>query len=272
MLRPRPAPKIKQAALYIALLAIVIAAMAALSRCDRPVDIADRQSGGDTLDIAIEYAPITFYAYNDTIGGLDHDLLQLIASHSGRAIKFHPITTLRQGLKGLNDGTYDLLVAQYPLTEADKSHYLFTDPIYIDRQVLAQRRPAHARTQLDLAGDTVWVVAGSPMKSRIEGLSRELGDTIHVIADTTANAEVLLLRVAAGQIKQAVVNQALAKSLDNRLPNIDASLDISLSQFQSWLIRRDNVALRDSINNLLRQVNNTPQARLIYKRYLNQTQ
>lgn len=268
MLRPRPKPRHLQAIAYVALLALIVAAMATLSHCDRPIDTADRQSGGDTLDIAIEYAPITFYAYDDTIGGLDHDLLQLIARHSGTPVKFHPITTLRQGLTGLCDSTYDILVAQYPVTAADKRHYLFTEPVYIDRQVLVQRKPVHAASQLDLAGDTVWIVAGSPMAARLEGLSREMGDTIHVVADSTASAEVLLLRVAAGQIKQAVVNQALALPVVERIPSLDASLEISLSQFQSWMVRIDNTALCDSVNSWFRQIKDTPEAKQIYNRYL----
>ena len=48
--------------LYLALLAVVVACMVALSLCDRPAEAANsRPSGGDTLDIAIEYSPVTCY-------------------------------------------------------------------------------------------------------------------------------------------------------------------------------------------------------------------
>ena len=48
--------------LYLALLAMVVACMVALSLCDRPkVSSEDRPSSGDTLDIAIEYSPVTYY-------------------------------------------------------------------------------------------------------------------------------------------------------------------------------------------------------------------
>ena len=47
--------------LYAALLAVVVACMLALSLCDRPKEAANSQpSGGDTLDIAIEYSPVTY--------------------------------------------------------------------------------------------------------------------------------------------------------------------------------------------------------------------
>ena len=163
-------------------------------------------------------------------------------------MKFHPIVTLSRGLEGLNDSTYDVLVAQFPTTVDGRERYLFTNPIYIDKQVLVQRAQNGIKRHFQLAGDTVWVVKGSPMKERIEGLSREIGDTIHVMTDPTYGAEQLLLRVAAGEIKYAVVNQSIARIMAEKVPGLDISIDISLSQFQAWVLRKNNQALCDSLN------------------------
>lgn len=244
-----------QAFLYVALLAIIVALMVMLSHCDKPVEpAAEQPSGGDTLDIAIEYSPITYYSYDDTLGGFDYDLLRLVSQVSKRPMKFHPIVTLAKGLDGLNDSTYDVLVAQFPMTAAARQSYLFTNPIYIDKQVLVQHVSTGLRRQFQLARDTVWVVKGSPMKERIEGLSREMGDTIHVMADPTHGAEQLMMRVAAREIKFAVVNQSIARAMAKRLPELDVSVDISLSQFQAWVLRKDNRDLCDSINNWLDRI------------------
>jgi membrane-bound lytic murein transglycosylase MltF len=255
MLRERKTVIKGRAVLYVALLAVTIALMVMLSRCDQPVVLdQDQPSGGDTLDIAIEYSPVTYYSYDDTLGGFDYDLLRLVSQRSGRPMKFHPIVTLAKGLEGLNDSTYDVLVAQFPMTAAARQRYLFTNPIYIDKQVLVQHVSTGVRRQFQLAGDTVWVVKGSPMKERIEGLSREMGDTIHVMADPTHGAEQLMMRVAAGEIKFAVVNQSIARAMAKKLPKLDVSVDISLSQFQAWVLRKDNQQLCDSINNWLERI------------------
>ncbi|MBO5540480.1 MAG: transporter substrate-binding domain-containing protein [Muribaculaceae bacterium] len=238
-----------QTLLYVALLGVTIALMVMLSRCDQPRPAAiDHPSGGDTLDVAIEYSPITYYSYDDTLGGFDYDLLRLISQHCGRPMKFHPIVTLSRGLEGLNDSTYDVLVAQFPTTVDGRERYLFTNPIYIDKQVLVQQAQNGIKRHFQLAGDTVWVVKGSPMKERIEGLSREIGDTIHVMTDPTYGAEQLLLRVAAGEIKYAVVNQSIARIMSDKVQGLDISIDISLSQFQAWVLRKNNQALCDSLN------------------------
>ena len=249
MLRERRHAIKGQAVLYVALLALTVALMVMLSHCDQPLPLAgDQPSGGDTLDVAIEYSPITYYSYDDTLGGYDYDLLRLIGQHSGRPMKFQPIVTLSRGLEGLNDSTYDVLVAQFPTTAAGRERYLFTNPIYIDKQVLVQRASTGVKRQFQLAGDTVWVVKGSPMKERIEGLSREMGDTIHVMTDPTHGAEQLMLRVAAGEIKFAVVNQSIARVMASKVAGLDISVDISLSQFQAWVLRKDNTPLCDSLN------------------------
>lgn len=257
--------------LYVALLAVTVALMVILSRCDQPIVLAeDRPSGGDTLDIAIEYSPITYYSYDDTLGGFDYDLLRLVSQLSRRPMKFHPIVTLAKGLEGLNDSTYDVMVAQFPMTAAAREQYLFTNPIYIDKQVLVQRTTTGVKRQFQLAGETVWVVKGSPMKERIEGLSREMGDTIHVMTDSIHGAEQLMMRVAAGEIKFAVVNQSIARAMAKKLQGLDISVDISLSQFQAWVLRKDNQALCDSINNWLDQIkSNKPIYEPLYNRYFN---
>ena len=98
--------------LYAILLAIVVTCMVALSLCDRPKETAEtRHSGGDTLDIAIEYSPVTYYTYDDTLGGYNYDLLRLMAINAGCPMKFHPVVTLEKALAGLDDGRYDVVVA-----------------------------------------------------------------------------------------------------------------------------------------------------------------
>ena len=114
--------------------------------------------------------------------------------------------------------------------------------------MLVQRSPTQVRSQLDLAGDTVHVLKGSPMVERIDGLSREIGDTIHVVTNDTCGPEQLVLMVAKGEIRLAVVNKSIARVVASREPGIDISVDVSMSQFQAWALSKRNAALRDSLN------------------------
>lgn len=277
MIKSHVKPKKGQVVLYVALLALVCASMLALRHCQGtaavPAAATGKASGGDTIDVAIEYSPTTCYTYADTLGGFDYDLMRLIASSARRPVKFHTIVTLEVALRGLDAGQYDVVVAQFPLTRSRKGKYLFTDAVYVDNQVLVQRRQPGGlavKSQLDLAGDTVMIVAGSPMAERIASLSREIGDTIHTVAEREYGPEQLVMMVASGEARYAVVNRAIAVAMAARLKGIDVSVPISMTQFQSWILRKDEGALRDSLNTWLRAAKSSGAYDALHKRYFAQ--
>ena len=271
--RQQPARR-GQMILYLILLAVVVACMVALSLCDRPKALQEEHpSGGDTLDIAIEFSPMTYYTYDDTLGGYNYDLLRMISDSTGCPMKFHPIVTLEKALSGLEEGRYDVVVAQFPMTAGDTARFSFTHPIYLDQQVLVQRRSSHSiHSQLELAGDTVWVVKGSPMVQRIASLSREIGDTIYTHVDELYGPEQLMMMVASGEVRFAVVNRAIAHAMISRLPNLDCSIAISLSQFQSWMVAKGRQGLCDSLNTWHEQLqHDTATYRGLQQRYFGDT-
>ena len=57
-----------------------------------------------------------------------------------------------------------------------------------------------------------------------------------------------MMMVSAGEIRYAVVNRSIARAMATRLTNLDRSVAISLSQFQSWMVDKDRQSLRDSLN------------------------
>jgi ABC-type amino acid transport substrate-binding protein len=263
--------------LYLALLAVVIVAMVMLRNCGGDnVKVASYSrtasaSGGDTIDVAIEYSPLSCYAYGDTLGGFNYDFLRLLADSCGVVMKYHPIVSLKVALEGLQSGLYDVMAAQFPVTRENKARYLFTQALYLDNQVLVQRRAQDGslaiNSQLDLAGDTVNIVKGSPMRDRIISLSREIGDTIHVIQDSIYGPEQLFLMVSTGDIKYAVINESIARKMATTHPNVDISTAISFSQFQSLALRKDSQELLDNFNKWITRVKKMPQYRAIYNKY-----
>lgn len=264
--------------LYASLLVILVVVIVVMNLCDRrgkdkPVEYVKSElaSGGDTIDVAIEYSPGYYYTYDDTLGGFNYDLLRLIARENGVKFKFHPIVTLSKGLDGIEKGYYAILAAEYPVTRENKKHYLFTKPLYLDKQVLVQRKGENGeltvKTQLDLDGDTVCVVANSPMRDRLSSLAREIGDTIHVKADALYGPEQLVMMVASGEIKYAVVNEGIARSMAQRYPQVDYSTEISLSQFQTWAVNINNEELLKKLDDWIAKAKKSPKYNELLKRY-----
>lgn len=229
-------------------------------------------SDSETIDVAIEYSPLSLYTYNDTLGGFNYDLIRQIAIEHNLNLKFHPIVSLTDAIKNFEMGSYDILIAELPLTTEYNNKYLFTIPIYLDKQVLVQRKDSvtfkpKIKSQLDLAGDTIWVVANSPLTNRITNLSREIGDTIYIISDSIYAAEQLFIMTAIGDIKQAVINEKVAQKLAKQYPYIDISTDISFTQFQSWIINKTDSILCDSLNSWIATIKQTEYYKSLESKY-----
>ena len=266
--------KTRQLLFYAALLVLVIVVMFSLKNCNPPspqTGDSPKPSGGDTIDIAIEYSPTFMYTYDDTLGGFCHDLLLKMAADHNRPVKFHPVVALSKGLEGLENGLYDVLVAQFPVTRENKQNFLFTDELYLDRQVLVQRLKSNGKpaitSQLDLAGDTVVVVKDSPMDERIRSLGREIGDTIYIIHDPQYGPEQLVIMVSTGDIKMAVVNESIARRMKQKYHNLDISTEISFTQFQAMTLKKDNQALCDTLNLWLREARKSVYYTTLKQRY-----
>ena len=227
-------------------------------------------SSGDTIDVGIEYSPLSLYSFGDTLGGFNYDLMRLVASQHNLKINFHPIVSLTHAITAVEKGSFDILIAEMPTTSEFTDKFLFTIPIYLDRQVLIQSKSNYKQinTQLDLAGDTVWVVANSPFASRINNLAREIGDTIYVITDSIHSAEQLFILTATNEIKQAVINEQVAKIMAQDYREVDISTDISFSQFQSWIVNKNDSVLCDSLNSWLSAIKSTNQFQTLQERYL----
>lgn len=265
-----------QLVLYSVLLLVVIGLMVSLKYCSRgnggrAMSVNSHHiSGGDTLDVAIEYSPLSYYAYGDSLGGFNYEFLKLLSDSCGVPMRFHPVVSLKKALEGLDKGVYDVMAAQYPVTRENRKLYLFTSALYLDKQVLVQRNTEGVviRSQLDLAGDTVNIVNGSPMRERILSLAREIGDTIHVVSDSIYGPEQLFMMVSTGDIKYAVINESIARKMVQSHPNVDISTAISFSQFQSLTLRKGDRDLCEKFNKWIEKVKKLPEYRGLYDKYL----
>lgn len=233
--------------------------------------------GGDTLAVAIEMSPLTYNIAHDTIEGLDYLMLSQMAAKHKVPVCFFPVAQLDQAFEQLYKGQFDLLVSGLPSTARLKEYFPVTSPVYIDRQVLVQRRDSlngsgSIDSHFQLMGDTVWMAAGKPFKSRLENMIQEMGDTVVVILDQNHSSEHLAIMTALGQIKQAVVGEAEARRIAARYPQLDISLPLSLSQFQVWAVAPDNTALLDTLNSWIEEYVETPQYQQLINRYVSPLQ
>ena len=264
--------------ILISLLTIVLALMWLVGRCSRSNENSIVQQyhrpGGDTLSIAIELAP-TSYAFNgDSATGFDYEMIKDISKIHNIPIKFQPFAPLDYALSGLRKGDFDVVIANIPASSELHKEFNLTDEIFVDRQVLVRLKDTMSDSigeqpvQIKLLGDTVWISASSPFRNRLQNLSQELGDTIYILSDPEYNSEHLVLLTALGEIKQAVVNESVAKRLSADYPELDISTPISMSQFQPWIVGESKQSLRDSLNSWIKQYKETPEYQALLRKYI----
>ncbi|MDE7443099.1 MAG: transporter substrate-binding domain-containing protein [Muribaculaceae bacterium] len=267
-----PKPKRIRMGLYVILLILAAGSMLAIKTCSHIKGNLSSNSGYDTITVGIQYSPVSFYMYDDTLGGLDYDLFKLIEHQNHVTFKFKPITTEQEGLTGLASGKYEVVAADCPVTAEMRDSYLFTEPAYLDRQVLVQHMdstdsvPPIANV-LDLRDATVYISQDSPIGSRLRHMAEELGDTIN-IRQLPYSPEQLFIRVAIGEIPCAVINEQTAKALLPDYPHINISTSISFSQLQPWFVAKDNQALCDLLDKWIKAAKDTSAYKDILNRYL----
>jgi membrane-bound lytic murein transglycosylase MltF len=262
--------------LYAFLLAAVIVAMRMLwtaSHKEIPVRDYEAIRQESVLRILTEYSPQGYYIAGDTIKGFQYELSRAIAEVSGLDVQIRLEMSLPESFRALRNNTCDVIAQNIPITSELKEIYLFTTPIAMSKQVLVQRT-AEAnngqeplRNQLALARKTVYVPKDSPALLRLKHLEHEMADTIYIIEDAAYSSEQLAIRVAKGEIEYAVCDQQIARTLQNKLPEIDVDTDISFTQLQAWVVRKNSPTLLDSLNSWFSQIRESGRFNKIYRRY-----
>ena len=176
-------------------------------------------------------------------------------------------------LAGVTKGKYDLLATGTVITSQSKDTLLFTRPLTLSKQVLVQRKPeneqdsTYIRSQLDLAHKQLHVIKGSPALLRLHNLISEIADTIYIQEVEQYGPEQLLAMVAGKDIDYAVCDESIARSLQERFPNLDINTAISFTQFYAWGVNKHSPALLDTLNHRLERYSKTASYKKLYNKY-----
>jgi membrane-bound lytic murein transglycosylase MltF len=227
------------------------------------------------LRLITEYEQSGYYISGDTIKGFQYELAQAIADLSGLEVQIQLEMNLPKSFQELALRNCDIIARNIPITSEMKENFLFTDPIILNKQVLVQRAAsindsnsiAPIRNHLELAGKTLYIPKDSPALLRLRNLEDEIGDSIHIIEDELYSSEQLIIMVAKGDIDYAVCEQLIAAKAQERYPEIDIATDISFTQLQSWVLRKESTVLLDSLNSWFNQIRKNGLYDKIYNRY-----
>lgn len=248
-------------------------------------DYPDIRERGKLIAIT-SYSPVSYFIYHGEPMGYEFELLQMLGEHLDLDVDIMIARDLEEMENMLARGEGDLIAYGLTITTERRERLAFTEPMNVTRQVLVQRKPDNwrqmklheieammIRNPFDLAGDTVHVRKGSAYISRLNNLSLEIGEPIHVIeASGEFTTEDLIHRVANDSIRLTVADENIAQIQSAYYLNLDVETPLSLPQQTAWAVRPNSPLLLDTINAWLRKVQNQPDYYVIYNKYYNNRQ
>ena len=242
-------------------------------------DLEDIRERGKLVAIT-DFNSTSYFIYRGEPMGFQFELLQAYAGYLNLDLEIITENDLNVAISKVNSGDADLLALNLAISNERREQIDFTMPIGQTRQVLVQRKPSNwlsmtmdqiddllVRNQLDLAGKSVYVQAGSSYYHRLLNLQDEIGDSINII-QVPMETEELVTLVARGEIDYTVCDENVALVNRTYYSILDVDTPVSFPQNYAWGIRREgSEKLRDNLNEWIRGFTSGTNYALLYAKY-----
>ncbi len=236
-----------------------------------------RQEG--ILKVVTEYNSISYFIYRGQPMGFQFEMLQALANHMGLELEVSVSNDLDKNFRDLQEGAVDLIAMNLTVTSNRKRLVSFTSPLLQTRQVLVQRKPERwedmnasqlennvLRNQLNLAGKTVYVQAGSVYAQRLLNLSGEIGGGIQ-IREVQLESEQLIQRVALGEIDYTICDENVGLVNSTYFPQLDVGTAVSFPQNVAWAVQLKSDSLKAEIDSWMESFQKTRNYAVLYNKY-----
>lgn len=232
------------------------------------------------LKATTDYNSTNYFVYRGQPMGFHLEMLKMFTRHIGVELEVFVTNDISENFSCLMaEGECDIIAMDLTVTRSRRSLVSFTEPHSQTRQVLVQRRPDNwysmrssemedhlVRSQLDLAGKTIYIQKNSSHLVRLKNLMEEIGDTIYIV-EVEQETEQLIERVANGEIEFTVSDEHVAQVNQTYYANIDVQTPLSFAQNLSWAVRHDTPLLQAAIDEWMKEFKQTRQYANLYAKY-----
>ncbi len=239
----------------------------------------DRIREKGILKVVTEFNSTSYFIYRGQPMGFQFEMLNSLANHLALELEVTVSNDMQKNFKDLTEGEVDLIAMNLTVTSDRKQLVGFTYPLQQTRQVLVQRKPEHwekmnktqletnvLRNQLNLAGKTIYVQAGSVHASRLLNLSDEIGGGIQV-REVAIETEQLILKVALGEIDYTICDENVGLVNTTYFPLLDVKTAISFPQNVAWAVHLKSDSLKAEIDSWIKDYRETRSYTTLYNKY-----
>lgn len=239
---------------------------------DKPNDLKEVLNNG-RLVVLTDSSSLGFAINGDNIFGFQYEIVKAFADSLNVELIVSDITDFDEAVKEIEKGEADIIASIIPVTTQYQHILAFSEPLFQSTLMLVQNRGIDAyprkiiNTQAELGHDTVYIQKNSKYKQRLQNLSDEIADTIHIIEVEGITNDSIIKLVASGVYKYAVCPAYFAKHYSLMYPNLDFSLPVSFIQNYSWAAHINSASLINKLNEFLLNFIDSYEYRIIYRKY-----
>ncbi len=284
---------------FLSCLFISLSLIFLVSGCNSTPDTPNRSSKKWKLDlpeilrvklpirVLVSYNRTNFFTVKGATRGLEHDLMQAYKKYLSEKSKNEHVRMVfialpfEELIPALLEGRGDIIAAGLTVTSNREKKVDFASP-YMEggAEIVVGSRKAKPILKLtDLAGKTVYVMAGSSYKARLEALNYDfkkkgLTPVDIVEADKHLVTEDLLEMAERSMIEYTVADSHIAELWKNALPDIRLYKDAPLHGGReiAWAVRPSSKVLQKSLSGFAATVRQgTLMGNMVFKRYFMNT-
>ncbi len=238
----------------------------------RPNDLNEVLKNGRLVVLA-DSNNLGFALQGDSIFGFQYEIIKAFADSLNVELIITDITDFKEAVRSIETGKADIIASIIPVTTAYADHLSFSEPLFQSSLMLVQNKGSDfmprniISTQAQLANETVNVTLNSKYKLRLQNLSDEIGDTIHIAELNDVTNDSIIKLVAAGDFKFAVCPAFFVNYYADVYPNLDFTVPVGFLQNFSWAVHVNSTQLVEKLNEFLVNFIDSYEYRKIYRKY-----
>jgi membrane-bound lytic murein transglycosylase F len=222
--------------------------------------------------IVTHAGPNTYFINADNqYAGIEYDLANLFSKKYAPEykIKFLVVQKISDVVPALLLGKAHIAASNLAITPERQSRVSFSTPYYqTQHQLVYNKKFGKKPKQLaQIKGKSFVVPAASSSSEILNQMTRKLPDLIWQ-EDSLNNAEVLLRKVADGDVDYTVANHQLVNLMKNYYPNLRTALPIGIEQKVAWAFSpHQDKRLESRVNAFFKTIKKNGELRNLVDRY-----
>ena len=244
-------------------------------------DIKERR----LLRVLVQYSKTNFFFDGPEFKGFDFEIMReyenFLNKHandeSDKTVVTFIVKPFANILEELTQGRGDIAIANFTITPERQKIVEFTKPYITNvNEIIVQNKSVKALETLDdLAGESLYLLAGSSFIQHIDALNQQFADKdlkqIKVeTAESDLSTEDIFELVNANVYALTIADDFTAKTWASVLPNIVVRDDLVINTGGqiAWAVRKESKHLLDSLNEFISSVKKgTLLGNIFFKRY-----